>query len=315
MFEVRVIRWLQEASISAVADLFGLSWGEVDRIMERAVLRGLKRQVIEQGRHLPARIGIDETAFQRRHEYVTVVCDQVSGHVVHVADGRKAEVVAEFLGSFDLKERRGVQTVAMDMWPAYISSVSEWIPGAESKICFDKFHVAQHLSKSVDEVRRKENKELTAKGEDGLKKSRYLWLKRDLSAEAQQRFDKLQEIATKTSKACAVKEAGMAIWRYRSRRWARKAFEKWHDWAISSGLEPVKKVARMVKEHLEGIVNAIYHGVTNARSESINARIKWVKFSARGFRNRERFRRAIYFHLGGLDMSLEMHKPIVFHTK
>lgn len=315
MFEARVIRWLQEASITAVAELFGVSWGEVDRIMDRAVLRGLKRKVAEKGRLLPARLGIDETSFQKRHEYVTVVCDQVSGDVVYVADGRKAEVLSEYLRPFDLEQRRSVKTIAMDMWPAYISSVTDWIPGAESKICFDKFHVAQHLSKAVDQVRRQENKALIAEGEDALKKSRYLWLTNDLSEKARRRFEEIQKIATKTSRAWAIKEAGMAVWRYRSRHWARKAIKEWYSWAIRSRLEPVKKAARMVKKHLEGIVNAIYHGVTNARSESINARIKWVKFSARGFRNRERFRRAIYFHLGGLDMSLEMHNPIVFHTK
>lgn len=50
VFEARVIRWLQEASIKAVAELFGVSWGEIDRIMDRAVLRGLKRKVAENGR-------------------------------------------------------------------------------------------------------------------------------------------------------------------------------------------------------------------------------------------------------------------------
>ncbi len=70
----------------------------------------------------------------------------------------------------------------------------------------------------------------------------------------------------------------------------------------------------MVKRHPEGIVNAIYHGVTNARAEGINSRTQWIKYTARGFRNRDRFRTAIYFHLGGLDMTLEVLKPIALHT-
>ncbi len=64
----------------------------------------------------------------------------------------------------------------------------------------------------------------------------------------------------------------------------------------------MKKVARMVKEHLDGIVTAVVKGITNARAESVNAKIQWLKYTARGFRNRERFRNAIYFHLGGLDL-------------
>ena len=34
----------------------------------------------------------------------------------------------------------------------------------------------------------------------------------------------------------------------------------------------------------------------------MNARIQYLKHRARGYRNRDRFRNAIYFHLGGLDL-------------
>ncbi len=121
-------------------------------------------------------------------------------------------------------------------------------------------------------------------------------------------------MAKKTARAWAIKETGMDAWRCKSRGWARKALKRWYSWAIRSRLEPVKKVARMVEKHMEGIINAIHHGVTNARSESINSRIQWIKYTARGFRNRDRFRNAIYFHLGGLDMTPEAIKPILTHT-
>jgi len=58
----------------------------------------------------------------------------------------------------------------------------------------------------------------------------------------------------------------------------------------------------MIKRNLDGIVTAVVQRVTNARAESINAGIQNVKYSARGFRNHKRFRNAIYFHLGGLDL-------------
>ena len=78
---------------------------------------------------------------------------------------------------------------------------------------------------------------------------------------------------------------------------------------------PAKCMAlKLVKGHLEGLVNAIHHGVTNARAEGINSRIQWIKYTARGFRSRKRFRRAIDFHLGGLNMAPEALSPIVLHT-
>ena len=89
---------------------------------------------------------------------------------------------------------------------------------------------------------------------------------------------------------------------YKSRTWARKAWQAWYDSAIRCRLEPVKRVARMIKRHLDGIVTAVVTRVTNARAESINAGVQKLKYSARGFRNRKRFRNAIYFHLGGLDL-------------
>ena len=317
MFEARVILWLQEACTRAVAELFGLSWSSVDNIQKRAVRRGMKRRVFEGGgQRLPRRLGIDEKSFKKRHNYVTVICDQDTGTVAYVAESRKAEVVEEYLQTFSEQERAAVETVAMDMWPGYISAIEKWIPDAEKKICFDKFHVAQHLGKAVDQVRRAEHKALRAEGISALKGTRYRWLSNpgNLSPKQSDELEGLRKVAEKTGRAWAIKEHGMDVWRYKRRGWARKALEKWYSWAIRSRLEPVKKVAKTIKEHQEGIVNAIYHGVTNARSESINSRIQWIKYTARGFRNQERFQRAIYFHLGGLDMTPEALKPIGTHT-
>jgi transposase len=84
LFEALVIDWLHETSVSGVARLMNLSWDQVDRIMERAGERGLARR--EQV--LPEGIGVDETSFQKRHEYVTVVSNCDDGNVVHVADGK-----------------------------------------------------------------------------------------------------------------------------------------------------------------------------------------------------------------------------------
>ena len=55
-------------------------------------------------------------------------------------------------------------------------------------------------------------------------------------------------------------------------------------------------------EVLWGILNAIVSGATNARAEGLNSRIQAIKRRACRYRNRERFRYAIYFHLGGLDL-------------
>ncbi len=115
-------------------------------------------------------------------------------------------------------------------------------------------------------------------------------------------FEPLRTSTLRTARAWAIKTVAMTLWHYRRRAWARKAWLRWYSWAIRSRLEPVKRVARMVKRHLEGILTAVVLGITNARAEGLNAKIQWIKATAHGFRNRDRFRNAIYFHCGGLDL-------------
>ena len=68
----------------------------------------------------------------------------------------------------------------------------------------------------------------------------------------------------------------------------------------------------MIKRHWDGVIDAVLANVTNARSEATNAKIQWIKRFGYGYRNRERFRNAIYFHLGGLDLYTD---GLVTHTE
>lgn len=300
LFEALVIDWLQEASISAVAEHLGLSWDEADGVLQRAVRRGLARRPLT----LPERLGVDEKAFRRGQDYVTIVSDQQAGTVLYVADNRKQETLDGFYEQFETVEREAVVSVAMDMWGPYIRSTTEHIPQAEDKIVFDKFHVAKHLGDAVDQVRRQEHKQLSHDGDQSLKGTKYLWLTHpdNIDDERWKSFESLRTGNLKTARAWAIKETAMRLWDCGSRATAEAEWKRWYGWAIRSRLEPVKRVARMVKRHWNGIINATVHHVTNAGAEGINSVIQWVKSTARGFRNRERFKNAIYFHLGGLDL-------------
>lgn len=300
MFEALVIDWLLVASTSAVADLLQLSWNAVDGIMQRSVRRGLERREITPPEHL----SIDETSFQRRHEYVTVVTDQTTGHVLHVSDDRTKESLEEFFALLTPEQQQAIKSVSMDMWPAYISTVRAHVEDADRKICFDKFHVAGYLGAAVDQVRRQEHRQLNQQGDTRLKKTRYYWLENPdaMSLKRWREFESLRESSLKTARAWAIKEHAMSLWHYSSRTWAEKSWTRWLSWAQRCRLEPMKKAARTVKEHLWGIINAVVLKKTNAAAESVNSRIQRIKHRACGFRNRERFRWAILFHLGGLDL-------------
>lgn len=300
LFEALVIDWLKEASLSGVARLLRLSWEQVDGVMKRAVERGLARRKLE----VVPRIGVDETSFAKRHEYVTVVNDLDAGRVLHVADGRGKDALGCFYEQFSEEQLQDVTVVAMDMHAPYIIATHEAVPNAEKKIAFDKFHVAKHLGDAVDRVRRAETKELRAEGDVRLVGTRYDWLTNpnEMSDGRWEAFELLRESTLKTARAWALKEGAMSLWDSKLGSWARDAWAAWYAWAIRSRLEPMKKAARTIKEHLAGILVAIRKKVSNAKAEGTNATIQWVKYKARGFRNRDRFRTAIYFHCGGLDL-------------
>jgi len=300
LFEALVIDWLKEASTSAVSRLMGLSWNAIDGIMQRAVERGLSRREACN----VAQLGVDETAFRKRHDYVSVVSDQKKGTVLFVGDDRKKATLKSWYATRTDGQLKAIESVSMDMWPAFINATLDSVPGAENKIAFDKFHVAQYLGDAVDKVRRQEHKALMAEGYEDLKGSKHDWLynPRNMTHKQKIRFKALRESTLKTARAWAIKELAMSLWHYRSKTWALKAWKRWLSWAMRCRLKPMIKVAKTLKAHLWGILNAIVLKVSNGPAEGINSRIKMIKIRSRGFRNKKRFANAIYFHLGGLDL-------------
>ena len=148
------------------------------------------------------------------------------------------------------------------------------------------------------------NKTLLAEGVELLKGTRFDWLTNpeNMTDEKWDDFEPLRNSTLKTARAWAIRELAMSLWDYKSRAWAIKAWERWLSWAQRCRLEPIKKVSRTIKEHLWGIVNAIVLDANNGRAEGINSKIQSLKNRACGYRSRERYKTAIYFHLGGLDL-------------
>jgi len=301
LFERLAIEWLKAASQSAVAERLGLSWDEVHTIMERAVKRGLKRRQAQPISHL----GVDEKAFRKRHRYVTIVTDLNSGCVLYVAEDHKQKSLDGFWPTLDEPQKAAIQAVAMDMWEPYEQSVRKHLPEAEQKIVYDKFHVAKHLGEAVDQVRRAENKQLRAQGDERLVGSKYRWLRNpdNMSDQQWRDFQWLRTSNLKTARAWALKEQLMLLWNYTYEGCAQKHFGWWYQWAARSRLKPMIAKAKMLKLRLTNLLTYLKHRITNAASESINAKVQWVKYTARGFRNFANFVTAIYFHCGGLDLS------------
>lgn len=302
LFERLAIDVLRECSTSAACEILGVSWAEADGIKQRAVDRGLRRRTAEPLK----RLCIDEKAVGWGHQYVTVVscADGEKARVLAIEDGREERSLNRFWRSLTADQRAGVETVAMDMWEAYKNSTLRYVPGAAEKIVYDNFHMARHMNRAVDEVRRTEHAHMQASGKDTLKGTRQLWLYglENVPRKWAGRFRALREIVTKTARAWRVKELLRSFWACTDPEDALSFFRQWCREATATRLEPVKKVVRLFKTHWANIVTYFRHHLSNALAEGINSRIQHLIQQACGYRNRDRFKRDVLFHLGGLDL-------------
>ena len=192
----------------------------------------------------------------------------------------------------------------MDMWEPFAVSVRAHLTDADNKIVFDRYHLMAYLTKAIDTVRKQENRALLTAGDKTLARSKYLWLysAENLPTRHHDRFAALRASDLKTARAWAIKENLRRFWSYRRRGWGAKHFARWYFWATHSRLQPIIDAAKTLKRHEAGLLSYFTHRITNAGAEGINSRIQAIRVSARGYRNREHFKTAIYFHLGGLQL-------------
>lgn len=303
MFEAFAIDVLICAgSVTAAAALLNLSWDSAHAIIESAVKRGLIRRDLDGIRY----VGIDEKSFGQGQDYVSVMTDTEGARVIEVAPGRTGESADILWNSLSEKQRRSIAAVSMDMWQVYESSVERHAPQAE--IVFDRFHISKHLNEAVDKVRKTEHRELMKDGDTRLKGTRQLLLftPEKLSKERAATLNALQKEQLRTNRAWGLKDYFRWFWVEANAGAGREFFNHWYRWAIRSRLEPMKKVARMLKNHLDRILTWFRHRITNSTAEGFNSRIQSIKANARGFRSFANYRLRILFYCGKLNLKPDL---------
>lgn len=303
LFERFAIEVLQVTDVQSAARILRVSWDEAHGIMTRAVARGLVRR-----EHAPepvAKMGVDEKSPGRGQDYFTVVSDLESKTVRYVGDGRKASTLDAYYEGLSAQELAAVETVAMDMSGPYLSSTLRHVPEAAKKVVYDRFHIMQHATKAVDQTRRNEHASLLRQGQASpLGGTRYMWLynEQDVPEPSQERFRALKSAELKTAKAWAMKELLRRLWNYENKKNARQFLNRFIRGAKLMRIAPLQKLASMLADKKEQILNYVEHRVTSAAVEGLNARIQQLKVQARGYRNRQFFKNAILFKLGGLNL-------------
>jgi transposase len=310
--ELFLARWARLLSWKQVAESFWVSWQTVYRAVESLVRYGLAHRDLS---NITA-IGVDEVAYAKGHRYATLVyqIDSIGGRrLLHVGEGRTVKSLLGFFGV--LKKAKvnfteSIRFVCSDMWKAYLKVIAKKLPGALHIL--DRYHIVSNLNKALDQVRAEEARQLKAEGWSILTRSRWLLLRRRKKLPHKQRY-RLREILQwnlRTVRAYMLKEELQALWEYKSPTYAGQLLDAWCRSAMRSRLEPIKKVARSLRQHRELILNwfRAKRQYNAGIVEAMNANVKLRFRKAYGFRTFEAIEVALYHQLGHLP------EPELAHT-
>lgn len=300
MFEAWAVKVLQASqSVQAACRLLRLHWDSAHAVMQRAVSRGLQRRELEQ----VETVGLDEKSFGKGQSYVTMCVDLNAGRVLEVIPERTAEAGRAALQVLPHQQRSQVKAACIDMSPAYDAALASELPQALR--VYDRFHVAKMLGEAVDAVRRWEHKQqLSRKGSSPLSGTRYLVLSNmdHLSDERFANLESLLKANLQTGKAYAYRIHFQEFWECADRDQATALFAGWYRSVMGTKLTPLKRVAKTLKRHLDGLLNYFTYRITNAMTEGLNSLVQKIKSNARGFRHLDHYRTRILFFLGNLDL-------------
>lgn len=302
-------RWAKRLSWSEVAEAFQTTWERVFRSVEMAVTWGLAHRALTN----VTAIGVDEVLWHKGYKFLTVVYQIDAGmrRLLWVGEDRKAKTLLRFFRWFGPERSAGLRFICSDMWQPYLTVIARKASAAIQVL--DRFHIMAHLSKAIDEVRAKEAKSLKARGhEPVLKGLRFCLLKRpeNLTDSQEIKLAELLRYNLRTVRAYLLKEDFQFFWDYVSPAWAGKFLDRWCTRSMRSRLEPMKRVARMLRNHRALLLNwfRARGTISAAAVEGLNNKLKLTTRKAYGFRTFRALEIALYHSLGHLPEPKLTHR-------
>ncbi len=301
--------WAKRLSWKDVAEVFHSTWDHVFCSVEMAVDWGKKHRDLS---GIKA-IGVDEIQWQRGHKYLTLVyqIDSNSRRLLWVGQNRTIKTLLTFFRGFGKARSEQLEYVCSDMWKPYLKVIKKKADNALHIL--DRFHIMTYLSKAIDEVRAQETRTLKEKGlEPVLTKSRWLLLKRpeNLNEKQESKLAELVQYNLKTIRSYLLKEEFQLFWHYVSPYWAGQFLDKWCTKAMRSKIEPMKKVARMLRRHKPLLMNwfKAKGSFSSGIVEGFNNKAKLTTRKAFGFRTYYAAETALFHTLGALPVPETTHK-------
>jgi transposase len=298
-FEQQVAWLAQRCDLTAVRRYFRISWSSVRRIVDRAVERAWDADSALDGLRV---IGVDEISYRRHHNYLTVVVDHVSGRVVWAGKDRKVKTLLRFFRKLGPERAAQLEAISADMWEAYLIVLRRKAP--QARIIFDRFHIVRHLNDAVTKVRQQLIRDADPRTRRDLRNTRFPVLKLPERRTPHDRHVLEEQVRgnRKLYRAMLLKDDFMDLYTYRREGWARRFLDGWLRRAMYSKLEPIKKIARMIRNHLDGVVGWVGWQISNGRLEGMNNRIRLLSHRSFGLHSAEALISLVYLCCGGLQL-------------
>lgn len=302
-------RWAKRLSWKEVALMFRASWESVFRSVEMAVQWGRAHQDLS---GIQA-IGIDEIAWKKGHTYLTLVY-QIDTHrkrLLWIGQTRTTKTLLRFFRWFGTQRSRQLRYICSDMWKPYLKVIAKKAAGAVHVL--DRFHIMAYFSKALDEVRAHEVKTLKAKGlEPVLTKARWVFLKRpeNLTSSQETKLADVLQYNLRSVRAYLLKEEFQFFWTYISPHWAGRFLDQWCTRTMRSKIEPMKRVARMLRRHRPLLLNwfRAKGQLSSGVVEGFNTKAKLTSRKSFGFRTFHGAETALYHALGSLPEPEGTHR-------
>jgi len=302
-------RWAKRMSWKDTAKAFRTSWEHVFRSVEMAVTWGREHTDLE---GIEA-IGIDEIYWSKSKKFLTLVyqIDQGCKRLLWIGRKRRVKTLLGFFRWFGKERSQKLRFICSDMWRPYLKVVAK--KASQALHVLDRFHIMSHMGKAIDEVRAQEVKLLKAKGREPiLTRTRWLLLKRarNLTRSQGVKLAELLQYNLRTVRAYLLKEEFQFFWTYVSHAWAGKFLDHWCTKVMRSRIDPMKKVARMLRRHRPLILNwfKAKGQFSSGAVEGFNGKARVITRRAFGFRTYEALEVALYHTLGELPEPIFTHR-------
>ncbi|MDQ8191970.1 ISL3 family transposase [Roseibacillus persicicus] len=277
-----VAAWASICPANKVAAMFEIGERTVNRYEQDVLAANLPAPELD-GLEV---LMVDEKAVRKKHGYVTVVLNGMTGELLHMAEGKKKESLESFFETLNEEQRASIHSVCLDRAGAYRSATQKHLPHAS--IVFDRFHIMANLNAALDEVRRQEWRQAAQAGKKVIKGSRYLVSAspENLDEKGLQRLEEIKELNTNLALAYALKEEFRLIYTMSNTvHSARLRLRRWSKTVKASKIEAMVRFAKSIERDFKEVTAFFELRLTSGLIESFNNQIARLIHRAYGMTN------------------------------